>query len=121
MNTWESDEQVIVRLYESIDSPWLRFCCDVGHAACFSQFAPEDWIVQFRDRIASFNFHDNDGMADQHLACGAGVVGFDVVSETVHEEMTEPVNITLDVSDEDLLTSIQHLEECGFRFDRAHR
>ncbi|MCK4305866.1 MAG: sugar phosphate isomerase/epimerase [Candidatus Eisenbacteria sp.] len=119
-NTWESDEAVIGRLYDAVDSPWFRFCCDVGHAACFSQFAPEDWIVQFRDRIASFGFHDNDGMADQHMACGEGVVGFDVISETIHEELTEPVNITLDVREEDLLPSIRHLEECGFHFERAH-
>ncbi len=116
-NTWESDEQVIARLFEAIDSPWFRFCCDVGHAACFSQFAPEEWVVQFKDRIANLDFHDNDGMADAHDACGAGVVGFDVVSELIHMELTEPVNITLDVRDEDLVDSIAHLEECGFKFD----
>lgn len=118
-NTWESDEQVIVRLYEAIDSPWFKFCADLGHAACFSQFAPEDWIVQFRDRIANLRFHDNDGMADLHDACGAGVVGYDIVSETIHQELTEPVNITLDVREEDLLPSIEHLEACGFKFDRG--
>ena len=47
----------------------------------------------------------------------AGVVGFDVVSELIHMELTEPVNITLDVRDEDLVDSIAHLEECGFKFD----
>ena len=56
-NTWESDEQVIARLFEAIDSPWFRFCCDVGHAACFSGFSPEEWIVQFKDRIANLDFH----------------------------------------------------------------
>ncbi len=117
--TWESDEQVILRLFESVDSPWFRFCCDLGHAACFSQFAPEEWIVQFHDRISNLTFHDNDGMEDQHLACGAGVVGYDVVSETIHEELTEPVNITIEVAETDLLPSIQHLEECGFRFERS--
>ena len=116
-NTWESDEQVIARLFEAIDSPWFRFCCDVGHASCFSQFAPEEWVVQFKDRIANLDFHDNDGMADAHDACGDGVVGFDVVSEIIHMELTEPVNITLDVRDEDMERSITHLEECGFKFD----
>ncbi|MFH1144436.1 MAG: sugar phosphate isomerase/epimerase [Candidatus Eisenbacteria bacterium] len=118
-NTWESDEQVLARLFEAIDSPWFRFCCDVGHAACFSQFAPEEWIVQFRERIVNLHFHDNDGMQDLHLACGAGVVGFDVMYETIREELSEPVNITLHVNPEDLETSIQHLEECGFKFERT--
>jgi len=117
-NTWETDETVLMRLFEAVDSPWLRFCCDVGHAACFSKFAPEEWIVQFRDRIVDLHFHDNDGALDLHQACGAGVVGFDVVYDTVRAELTEPVNITLQVSREDLLPSIQHLEECGFRFER---
>jgi sugar phosphate isomerase/epimerase len=117
-NTWESDEQVLARLFQAVDSPWFRFCCDVGHAACFSQFAPEEWIAQFRDRVVNFHFHDNDGMADLHQACGVGVVGFDVIYETVRQELTEPVNITLQVRREDLTASIHHLTECGFRFER---
>jgi len=117
-NTWESDEQVIVRLFDAVDSPWFRFCADLGMAACFSQFAPEDWVVQFRDRIAHMRFHDNDGMSDLHLACGQGVVGYDLVAETAHQELTEPVHITLDVTDHDLVPSIEHLESVGFRFDR---
>jgi len=120
-NTWESDEQVIVRLFDAVDSPWFRFCCDVGHAACFSQFAPEEWIVQFRDRIVNLHFHDNDGVQDLHLPCGAGVVGFDVIQETVRTELNEPVNITLSVSREDLVASIHHLEEVGFHFERGGR
>ena len=118
-NTWESDEQVLVRLFEAIDSPWFRFCCDVGHAACFSQFAPEEWIVQFRERLVNLHFHDNDGAQDLHQACGSGVVGFDVMYETIREQLSEPVNVTLRVSREDLIASIQHLEECGFQFDRS--
>lgn len=118
-NTWESDEQVIMRLFDAVDSPWLRFCCDLGHAACFSQFAPEEWVIQFRDRIANLDFHDNDGMQDQHLACGAGVVGFEEVAGPIHEALEEPVNITLDVSEADLVGSIAHLEQCGFTFERA--
>ena len=118
-NTWESDEQVLVRLFEAIDSPWFRFCCDVGHAACFSQFAPEEWIVQFRERLVNLHFHDNDGAVDLHQACGSGVVGFDVMYETIREQLSEPVNVTLRVSREDLIASIQHLEECGFQFDRS--
>ncbi|MCK4413676.1 MAG: sugar phosphate isomerase/epimerase [Candidatus Eisenbacteria sp.] len=119
-NTWESDEQVLARLFEAIGSSWFRFACDVGHAACFSQFAPEEWIAQFRDRIVNLHFHDNDGVQDLHQTCGAGVVGFDVVYEAVREELTEPVNITLPVSREALVPSIQHLEECGFQFERSH-
>jgi len=117
-NTWESDEQVLVRLFEAIDSPWFRFCCDVGHAACFSNFAPEEWIVQFREKIVNLHFHDNDGIQDLHLACGEGVVGFDVIYETVKQELAEPVNITLEVKPEALEPSIEHLESCGFRFAR---
>ncbi|MBP6874989.1 MAG: sugar phosphate isomerase/epimerase [Candidatus Eisenbacteria bacterium] len=118
-NTWESDEQVLARLFEAVDSPWFRFCCDVGHAACFSQFAPEDWIVQFRERLVNLHFHDNDGISDLHQVCGKGVVGFDVIYETIREQLSEPVNITLQVSREDLEPSIQHLESCGFHFDRS--
>ncbi len=118
-NTWESDEQVIQRLFEAVDSPWLRFCCDLGHAACFSQFAPEEWVYTFREKIANLDFHDNDGMQDQHLACGAGVVGYEEVAEPIHEALSEPVNVTLDVSEEDLMPSIEHLEACGFVFERS--
>lgn len=117
-NTWESDEQVIVRLFDAVDSPWFRFCADLGMAACFSQFAPEDWVVQFRDRIAHMRFHDNDGRADLHLACGQGVVGYDLVAETAYQELSDPVHITLDVAEPDLEASIAHLQAVGFHLDR---
>ncbi len=119
-NTWESDEQVLLRLFAAVDSPWFRFCCDVGHAACFSQFAPEEWVTQFRDKIVNFHFHDNDGVQDQHQTCGSGVVGFDLIYEAIRTELTEPVNITLQVRREDLAASIQHLAHCGFHFERPN-
>ena len=78
-NTYEPDGEILQRILESARSPWLRFCADLGHAACYSRMAPEEWIETFKEYIVLLHFHDNDGMDDLHSACGEGVVGYEPV------------------------------------------
>jgi simple sugar transport system permease protein len=96
----------------------LRFCVDVGHAACFSRVSPEEWIPVFKDYLICCNFHDNQGLEDEHLACGRGYVPFDVVLEELKQTDAE-VLITLDVAPEDIPASVDHLVNCGFEFEKG--
>ncbi|MBD3163308.1 MAG: TIM barrel protein [Candidatus Latescibacteria bacterium] len=114
-NTYEPDGEMIRSVLDEIDSPWLRFCADLGHAACFARMAPEEWISEFKDRIVLLNFHDNDGLDDLHNACGDGVVGYEPVFEACKEaDLTCP--IVLEVSEEAWEPSVAHLKEIGFEF-----
>lgn len=117
-NAYEPDATVLQQVLEEVGSPWLRFCVDLGHAACFSRMAPEEWIFAFRDHLISLHVHDNEGMEDEHLACGSGVVGYDTVFEAC-KEIDASCNVTLEVSDEDIPASLEHLRACGFEFEKG--
>ncbi len=117
-NAYEPDSTVLKEVLDAIDSKWLRFCIDLGHAACFSRVAPEEWINEFKDHLISLHVHDNEGMEDEHLACGRGVVGYDEVYRAL-EGINASCNITLEVSDEDIFPSIDHLKEVGFEFEKG--
>ncbi len=114
-NTYEPDGEVLRDIFETVNSPWLRFCADLGHAACFSRMAPEEWIESFKDRIVMMHFHDNDGQDDLHQACGQGVVGYEPVFEALTAANLSCA-ITLEVGDEDWEPSIEHLKQIGFEF-----
>lgn len=117
-NSFEPDTDLLLEILETVNSPWLRFCVDVGHAACFSRVSPEAWIPVFKDYLICCNFHDNEGMEDEHLACGRGYVGFDGVYETLKAADAE-AHITLDVAPELIPPSVDHLLSVGFEFEKG--
>lgn len=115
-NAYEPDADLMLEVLQAVGSPWLRFCIDLGHAACYSRLAPEEWITTFKDHVISLDFHDNEGLEDEHKACGTGVVGYEVVYETL-KDIDGTVNVTMEVNDEDLEPSLEHLRSVGFTFE----
>lgn len=114
-NTYEPDGEMLKEILATINSPWLRFCADLGHAACFSRMAPEEWIESFSDRIVMLHFHDNDGQDDLHQACGNGVVGYEPVFDALKAADLSCL-IALEVDDEEWDASVEHLKQIGFEF-----
>lgn len=117
-NSFEPDGELLLEILREVNSPWLRFCADLGHAACFSRVAPEEWIHLFKEYIINLSFHDNEGLDDEHLACGRGVVGYDEVFAAL-KEIDATSNVTLDVAPEDIGPSIEHLNSVGFEFEKG--
>jgi sugar phosphate isomerase/epimerase len=117
-NAYDPDATVLREVVDEIASPWLRFSADLGRAACFSRMAPEEWIHAFKERVIMISCHDNEGMEDDHLACGRGVVGYDQVFMAAQEADLSCV-VNIDVAREDLDESIAHLESVGFIFERG--
>ncbi|MBU1701942.1 MAG: sugar phosphate isomerase/epimerase [Candidatus Eisenbacteria bacterium] len=115
-NLWEPDADLFKGLFERVGNESLGMCPDLGHAACYSSLAPEEWITVFNDRLFNIHFHDNDGMEDQHNSCGEGVVGYDTILEAM-QGLKEPLNITLEMAPEGILPSLDHLREMGFDLD----
>lgn len=118
-NAYEPDATVLREVVDEIASPWLRISVDLGRAACFSRMAPEEWIHGFKERIISLSCHDNEGMEDDHMACGLGVVGYDQVYLALQEAGIDHCTVNLDVASDAVEESIAHLESVGFTFERG--
>lgn len=114
-NTYEPDGELIREIIGQVNSPWLRFCADLGHAACYARMAPEEWIETFKKEIVLLHFHDNDGLENLHSACGDGVVGYEMVFEACKEAGIS-CGIVLEVPEDVWDKSIEHLTEVGFEF-----
>jgi len=73
------NSRILLKLLESIDSPWLKACFDTGHAH-INEGAQErigDAIRNLGIWITTFHIHDNDGSGDLHIQPGYGTLNWD--------------------------------------------
>lgn len=61
-----------VYLFDKIDSQWLKFCLDIGHAN--TNDGAYAYIENFADKLINVHFHDNQGRFDDHQSIGDGTV-----------------------------------------------
>lgn len=53
-------------LYENIDSNYLKFCFDSGHANAFTKNIDNFPWEKYQDKLICVHLHDNDGLDDLH-------------------------------------------------------
>ena len=59
-----------LKALDTIDSPFLGFCYDSGHALCFGN--QKDPLPDYASRLAALHLHDNDSSRDLHALPGSG-------------------------------------------------
>ncbi len=72
------------RIVESVGSPDVGICFDVGHAHV-DGLSMTGEIEAAGDRLWSLHVHDNDGTGDQHLPPGWGTVDWAEVMRGLHD------------------------------------
>jgi len=75
-NAWEESPRVLEHLVDLLRPGGAGVCLDVGHVTAFSRLSIERWWETLGDRVAALHLHDNDGLSDDHLAPGTGIVDF---------------------------------------------
>lgn len=74
------EHQAFVR---ELESPWIGICIDVGHSA-ITGYKPQDVLsVMDPQRLWALHIHDNDGILDQHLLPGEGILDWDAVTHAL--------------------------------------
>jgi sugar phosphate isomerase/epimerase len=63
-----------VHIFTEIDSPWLKFCLDTGHANLSE--GVNEYISAFSEKLISVHYHDNNGSDDSHLIVGEGNINW---------------------------------------------
>lgn len=59
-------------IYSNIDSKYLKFCLDTGHANMGE--GTTEYIKNFHDKLICVHYHDNSGKNDEHLPVGEGSI-----------------------------------------------
>lgn len=74
----------MAELVKKINRTNVGVTLDVGHAAVCGH-KPEDFLHRLQDEIFHVHLHDNDGVIDQHLPLGRGVIDYVAVIHSLKE------------------------------------
>jgi sugar phosphate isomerase/epimerase len=66
-------------IFEEIQSPWIKFCLDTGHANIAE--GVNNYIDEFSEKLIAVHYHDNDGSDDSHKLVGEGNIDWKVFWE----------------------------------------
>lgn len=113
-NVFEPSPDLFTPLVESIDSPYLGYCFDAGHALAFAQSNWRPWLEAFQKRLFELHLHDNDGSWDQHLVPGKGVIPFPEIFAYLRERGLSPALTYEAHREEDVLPGLAYLERLLF-------
>ena len=84
-NIFEEEPSTLRALLETIDSPSIRHCFDVGHWNLFGTIGLEAWFAELGNFIAETHIHDNRGEKDDHAPLGEGGIDFDLFFRLMEE------------------------------------
>lgn len=101
-NTYENSPDQLRRLLTELDSPYARFCFDVGHVMAFAKNSWQDWLPTLEPWLGQLHLHDNDGSSDAHLGVGEGSFNFTELFDYLKKQGLDPL-ITLEPHREDQL------------------
>lgn len=113
-NTFEPTPEMHLRILEALDSPFARFCLDVGHVMAFAGNTWQDWLPDIKKYLGQLHLHDNHGSSDDHIAIGKGIFDFSGLFEYLKENNLDPI-ITLEPHHANgLLESLRALDSFNY-------
>ena len=101
-NVWEYGPELHCEILAALNSPYCRFCLDVGHQHSFSKTPLSSWVEALGDYLSEIHVHDNSGILDDHLPVGQGTIDFPLLFRLLRAKAIKPL-ITLEPHREDHL------------------
>ncbi len=75
-NIHDKGHQLIRKVLEKVNSPFLGACLDTGHAHALVKTDLLPWLEGYEHWLKYIHLHDNFGERDQHLSVGEGSINF---------------------------------------------
>lgn len=75
-NVYETQPELIKKLFDRLQAPNIRICLDVGHLQAFGGGNFQQWLDLLGNLVGQLHLHDNNGDGDEHLAPGQGTIPF---------------------------------------------
>lgn len=89
----DAHPEPLLDLVRSFESPWVRFCLDVGHSFIAHQRGgppPDAWVVAAGALLHHVHLHDNDGLGDRHWRPGRGRINWYGLVRALLESSARP-------------------------------
>lgn len=103
-NDTDMSPDMVIRLVDQVDNPYLRLCLDIGHLHVFSNLDAVEWVRRMGSRLVHIHLHDNDGTDDSHQSLGRGTIHFEpfytavmmhAPRATISLELKEPMDVKI--------------------------
>ena len=98
-NDTEKSPDVLVRLVDEVDNPFLGLCLDIGHLHVFSELDAVEWLRRTAHRLFYIHLHDNDGTDDSPWSIERETIHFESFYDAMLPHLPR-VTISLEVVDE---------------------
>ncbi len=97
-NDIDKSPELLVRLVNAVDNPFLGLCLDIGHQYVFSELDAVEWVRRMDQRLRHIHLHDNDRSGDNHWSLGRGTIDFEPFYDALIERVPK-ATISLEVED----------------------
>jgi sugar phosphate isomerase/epimerase len=97
-NDTDKSPDLLVRLVNEVDHPFLGLCMDIGHQHMFSELDALEWVQRMDKRLFHIHLHDNDRTGDNHWSIGRGTIDFEPFYTAIMQHVPQ-VTISLEVED----------------------
>ena len=97
-NDTEKSPDLLVRLVDAVDDPFLGLCLDIGHQHVFSELGVLEWVRRMSNRLFHFHLHDNDRTGDSHWSIGRGTIDFEPFYAAIIRQVPQ-ATLSLEVED----------------------
>jgi sugar phosphate isomerase/epimerase len=97
-NDIEKSPDLLVRLVNEVDNPFLGLCMDIGHQHMFSELDALEWVRRMANRLCHVHLHDNDRTGDNHWSLGRGTIDFEPFYTAIMRYVPQ-ATIALEVQD----------------------
>lgn len=116
-NTYEKEPSIHTAMLKKLESPFAKFCLDVGHLLAFAGSTWPQWLPAMLPWLGQLHLHDNSGGRDLHLAPGRGIFDFAGLFAFLKNSGVHPILTFEPHSEEDLWQTFAYLEETNLLAD----
>lgn len=72
-------------VYQNLNSQYLKFCYDSGHANAFTKNIENFPWEKYQDKLCCIHLHDNDGLGDKHQIPFSGNINWEKLMKKLKE------------------------------------
>jgi sugar phosphate isomerase/epimerase len=97
-NELERSPDLLIRLVDQVDNPFLGLCLDIGHQHLFSELDAPEWVRRMDHRLSHVHLHDNDRTGDRHWPLGRGTIDLEPFYAAIKRHAPQ-ATVSLEVTD----------------------
>ena len=110
-NTYEETPDILLQIYEGVNSEYFKSCLDLGHVITFSNNDLLTWIKTLNKYLHHFHLHNNNGLRDEHSSLIKGKIDFDEFFNTILT-MQKPLNLVLEIFEKnEVIESLEYVRK----------